>query len=213
MAPKFLQAVALALYASIVLAAPIFSRTAVSGVQITYNGTLATEFCCYNNGMSGAQWSAATVCKTFNASETAFIPLPTTFKGMCQAGKGIGATMAEFQLKAADGLAWGDISLQQGCDRAATIQTMDGTNNVAGFTKNVLEDAPTAAFYTTGAVSRVALATTMGSWISPANPAAIDYLNEAVGQYNAYITGGSGTKVVMDKTNRLAITFGPGASG
>jgi hypothetical protein len=39
-------------------------------------------------------------------------------------------------------VAWGDVSLLQGCDGAALIQAMDNIGMITGFSDNLLSDAP-----------------------------------------------------------------------
>lgn len=82
----------------------------------------------------------------------------------------------------------------------------DGTNEVAGFTINAFAGAPASA-YRNKPTGEKALDTTMGNWNGPTNQAAIDHLNNVVGQYNAYILGGSGTKVVRSANRCLGVTF------
>ena len=98
------------------------------------------------------------------------------------------------------------MSLEQGCDGAATISSTDGSNVTGGFTNDVLSGAPEAALQTKPDGSK-ALASTMGNWNGPGNQAAIDYLNGVVGQSKAYITGGTGVPDIASKNNRMAVTF------
>lgn len=121
------------------------------------------------------------------------------------------ATLVEFQLRDWIGKAWGDVSLEQGCSGPATISATDGTSNTNGFTYDILNDAPDAAFFKNTINSPVmtdgALDTTMGNWWGPANQAAITWEQEKVGQKKAYIVGGEGTDVVHSANGCLAVDF------
>ncbi|KAL8678858.1 MAG: hypothetical protein Q9224_007081, partial [Gallowayella concinna] len=84
------------------------------------------------NGTAGANFSHPLKHKHLLPQTSHFIPLPSTFKGRVQRGQLIPATWVEFQCEASnDHFAHGDVSLQQGCDGAATIKGTEG--NVGGF--------------------------------------------------------------------------------
>lgn len=137
----------------------------------------------------------------------AFVSLPASFKGRVQRGTQQPATWAEFQLDASnDHGAHGDISLEQGCDGAATIRSTDGSNREGGFTNDVLTGAPKDALRKKPN-GEEAIASTMGNWLGGPNQAAIKWLNEKVGQKKAYIVGGTGTPDVASKNQELAIDF------
>lgn len=113
----------------------------------------------------------------------------------------------EFQVSASnDGAACGDISLGQGCDGAATISATDGSSRTNGFSHDVLSNAPEAAMQNKPDGTK-ALATTMGNWMSGPNQAAIDYLNQVVGQQHASVTDGTGTDDVASSNKCLAVDF------
>lgn len=40
------------------------------------------------------------------------------------------------------GVAWGDVSLLEGCDGAATIAALDGTGSIVGFDQDIISGAP-----------------------------------------------------------------------
>ncbi|CAF9938178.1 hypothetical protein IMSHALPRED_000695 [Imshaugia aleurites] len=74
---------------------------------------------------------------TVNSGDTQFVPLDDGWTGTVQRGEYLPATWVEVNM--APTLAWGDISLQQGCDGGATLSsTTDGTSQ--GFTENINED-------------------------------------------------------------------------
>ena len=150
--------------------------------------------------------------------EVAFVSLPLSFKGRVQRGKdSIHATWAEFQLRADlasdpkynDLLAHGDISLEQGCDGAATISSskpFHGKMLINGFTDDVLSEAPAAAINSKLDGTK-ALATTMGNWETGKNTAAIDWLQSKALQGKVYIEGGEGVADVGSGDNRLWVVF------
>jgi hypothetical protein len=157
------------------------------------------------NGTAGANFDKPMKNVTLAAGAKSHIPLPTTFKGRVQRGTELPATWVEFQISASnDGAAHGDISLEQGCDGAATIASTDGTNRKNGFANDVLKDAPAAACAKKPNGTK-AIATTVGNWAAGPNQAAIDYLKKVVGQKKAYIVGGTGTDDVASKNKCLAV--------
>ena len=116
------------------------------------------------------------------------------------------ATWVEFQVSASnDGAAHGDISLEQGCDGAATIASTDGSKRINGFTNDVVKDAPDAAC--TKKNGEKVIASTVGNWAGGPNKAASDYLDRVVGQRKAYILGGTGTDDVASRNKCLAVDF------
>ena len=159
------------------------------------------------NGTAGANFDHPLTSKTLAPGSTTFVSLPETFKGRVQRGTQLPATWAEFQISASnDGAAHGDISLQQGCDGAATISATDGSGRSNGFSHDILTGAPNAAVVKKPDGTK-ALATTVGNWMSGPNQAAIDYERKVVGQKRAYITGGTGTDDVASKNKCLAVDF------
>ena len=124
-----------------------------------------------------------------------------------QRGTTIPATWAEFQLDANnDHAAHGDISLEQGCDGAATISSTDGSKRTNGFTHDIVRDAPEAAIVKKQDGSK-ALASTMGNWMAGPNHAAIEYEKKVVGQEKAYITGGTGVPDIASHNRVLEVAF------
>ncbi|MCJ1317936.1 hypothetical protein MMC15_003263 [Xylographa vitiligo] len=159
------------------------------------------------NGTAGANFDHPGTSVTLQPNETQFVSLPDTFKGRVQRGMQLPATWVEFQVKADnDGAAHGDISLEQGCDGAAVISATDGSGRSNGFSDDILSGAPDAALGQRSDGVR-ALATTMGNWTGGPNQAAIDYLNQVVGQQKAYIVGGTGTDDVASSNTCLAVDF------
>jgi len=182
------------------------------GILLTNKSSEQQEYNFYDNfwnrdGTAGANFDKPSNPTTLQPGETTFVGLPETFKGRVQRGTQLPATWVEFQISASDdGGAHGDISLEQGCDGAATIRATDGSDWTNGFSHDVLSDAPEAAIQNKPD-GRKALATTMGNWMSGPNQAAIDYLNQVVGQQHAYIVGGTGTDDVASSNKCLAVVF------
>ncbi|KAI3399109.1 hypothetical protein diail_7688 [Diaporthe ilicicola] len=172
-----------------------------SGTQCSYNF--------YNNTANGDGWANpefnnATASVTLGAGQTQFVTLDVSFKGRVQRGALQPATWVEFQVRADDGVAWGNVSLEMGCDGAAVISATDGKGASAGFTQDIVSGAPDAA-KVTRADGVVVLDTTQGYWAGGPNKAASDHELAVVGQQNAYVLGGEGTTVVRSENNRLAV--------
>ncbi|KAL8920503.1 MAG: hypothetical protein Q9208_006253 [Pyrenodesmia sp. 3 TL-2023] len=192
------------------------NRQGEVGIDLHNKSNKSCRYFFYDNYWNGNGTAGANFDKPLKSIELApgagkFVPLKNTFKGRVQRGTKIPATWVEFQCEAAnDGWAHGDISLQQGCDGAATIQGTDGAPHgsglVGGFKHDVITRAPAAA-----KVKREdgvwCLASTMGNWMGPPNEAAAEWLFKEVGQKKAYIKGGSGTDVISSKNRRFEVCF------
>ncbi|KAF2277763.1 uncharacterized protein EI97DRAFT_500015 [Westerdykella ornata] len=180
------------------------------GIELTNKSNKEAEYFFYDNywngnGTAGANFDKPLKSVKLRPGQKQFVSLPATFKGRLQRGTQLPCTWVEFQLDASDDhRAHGDISLQQGCDGAATIASTDGTNVINGFTHDVVSKAPDAACRRKPNGER-AIDTTVGNWNGGPNKAAIDYLNKVVGQRKAYILGGTGVPDVASKNKRLAV--------
>ncbi|KAL8717520.1 MAG: hypothetical protein Q9181_008310, partial [Wetmoreana brouardii] len=159
------------------------------------------------NGTAGANFDHPLKSTRLAPHASIFVPLPATFKGRVQRGTLIPATWAEFQVDASnDHAAHGDISLEQGCDGAATIASTDGSHQVGGFTKDIVTHAPEKACYKRQDGVKV-LASTMGNWIAGPNEAAAEWEMKEVGQKKAYIKGGTGSDDIRSTNRRLEVAF------
>ncbi|KAI4234941.1 MAG: hypothetical protein L6R40_006609 [Gallowayella cf. fulva] len=182
------------------------------GIILSNHRNEDQQFAFYNNywngnGTAGANFDRPDPITTVNANDSLFVPLPTSFKGRVQRGTQLPATWVEFQIRADDdGGAHGDISLQQGCDGAATIASTDGSGRFNGFQHDIVSGAPEAAVRNKPDGTR-ALDTTVGNWNGGPNQAAIEWENEQVGQRRAYIVGGTGTDDVASANNCFAVDF------
>ncbi|KAI0097261.1 hypothetical protein GGR51DRAFT_578453 [Nemania sp. FL0031] len=159
------------------------------------------------NGEAGANFDHPLKHVAVGPNQTTYVPLPLSFKGRVQRGDQIPATWGEFQVKASnDGRAHGDISLEQGCDGAATVAATDGTNVSNGFTQDIVKGAPAAALGKKPNGEKV-LASTEGNWNGPGNNAAVDWEYKQLGHGKAYIKGGTGVPDVASRNNCLHFTF------
>ncbi|KAI0386656.1 hypothetical protein F5Y04DRAFT_288550 [Hypomontagnella monticulosa] len=159
------------------------------------------------NGTGGANFDHPLKHVDVNPNQTIHVPLKLEFKGRVQRGDQLPATWGEFQVKASnDGRAHGDISLQQGCDGAATVASTDGTKVSNGFTKDIIKDAPAAAIQKKPSGEKC-LAHTEANWNGPGNQAATDWEYKQLGHGKAYIKGGTGVPDIASKNNCLHFTF------
>lgn len=207
-------------------AAPASSNTAAAtsgsttdsgpGAHIFNKGSQKQTFVFYeNDGNDAGQSSTPGQQITLNPGADQFVSLPTTWKGHVQRGQSdpkviSPATWAEIQVKATDGKAWGDISLQKGCDGPAKIISASDPSQAFGFTHDIVSGAPAAAKVKT-ADGADALGFTTGGWMGSTleqpNQAAIDWEQQQVGQSQVYILGGTGTQVAQSSNNVLHVEF------
>jgi hypothetical protein len=182
------------------------------GIILTNKSNKESDYFFYDNFWNGNGTAGANFDKPLKSvklwpNQTQFVSLPRNFKGRVQRGTLLPCTWVEFQLDASnDHAAHGDISLQQGCDGAATIASTDGSNVSNGFTHEVVAGAPEAAIRRKSNGER-ATDTTVGNWMGGPNRAAIDYLSKVVGQHRAYFVGGTGVPDVTSKNNCLAVVM------
>jgi hypothetical protein len=158
------------------------------------------------NGTAGANFDKPLKSVLIAAGKTAFVGLPTSFKGRVQRGKLIPATWVEFQIKAAnDGAAHGDVSVEQGNDGPATITSTDGSHQWGGFTEFINHKKfPGAHVKRADGVD--VIASTMGNWMGGPNQAAIDLQKSAIGA-RTYVTGGTGVPDVASRNGRFKVDF------
>lgn len=148
--------------------------------------------------------------------QTAAVALDPSFKGRVARTTDTPATWVELQIQNTDdaatcgnmcGYGWGDVSLQMGCDGAATVAPADGTGETVGFTEDVVSGAPSDATTTRGDGATVIKA----PWYDGAalSQSAIGYLIESVpgGAQSVYINNTFGTSVAASANNRFLVTF------
>ncbi|KAI0443508.1 hypothetical protein F4803DRAFT_550127 [Xylaria telfairii] len=182
------------------------------GILLTNKSAKKNTYFFYNNlwngnGTAGANFDHPLKNVEVGPNQTVHVPLELSFKGRVQRGDQQPATWCEFQVKASDdGRAHGDISVQQGCDGAATVASTDGTNVSNGFVKDIVNGAPAAALDKKPNGEKV-LASTEGNWKGPGNQATIDWCYKQLGHDKAYIKGGTGVPDVASKNNCLHFTF------
>ena len=161
---------------------------------------------------------------TLNSGETQFVSLTYGWAGTVQRGEALPATWVEMNMV---GTAWGDVSLQQGCDGAATLSSTTSTDS-QGFTDNINNDpgVPAAALFnpatqgtpcyggqcTTSATN--VLDTTTGNYWGGPNAASTSYIMSKLGGETAALqkafigTADSNTPPqVTSANNCFAVTF------
>ena len=159
------------------------------------------------NGTAGANFDHPLKSIHLGPHESTFVDLPASFKGRVQRGTLLPATWVEFQLEASDDhAAHGDVSLEQGCDGAATIASTEAGGVVGGFEKDIITHAPEKALVRRKDGVRC-LASTVGNWMAGPNEAAVEWEEKEVGQKKAYITGGTGTEDVRGEHRKLEVVF------
>ena len=142
------------------------------------------------------------------------VTLPVGFIGHIQRGNLLPATWLEFNM--VDGAADGDVSLEMGCDGAATIQASVGSGGVLGFSKDINVGAPSDAYFNpkdvpTNFPGTATTATNVldrtGDTLPAINANTLAYEQSEVTQSEVYLTGGSGTNQAIASDNCLLITF------
>ncbi|CAN8104648.1 unnamed protein product [Discula destructiva] len=194
-------------------------RDADPGVEIANMASSSQTFYFCNNAANGVGTadpgftSGTSGCTNLvtsvavGPSQTSSVALGTTFSGRIARSTDTPATWVEVQFKS-DGTAWGDVSLEIGCDGAAEIGPTDGGSaEKVGFSQpgDIVGSAPDGTTETRADGTKVISAPfSMGSVV---NQKAADYLIEKVGNDMAYITTTEGTKVTTSSNNRLAVWF------
>ncbi|KUI61441.1 hypothetical protein VP1G_08636 [Cytospora mali] len=199
---------------SLATAAVVRRSDSNPGVDITNaSGSEATYYLCNNVSNGDGTADPGLPCTNQVASvvvqpkETKSVTLSTDFKGRVVRSTDMPATWVEVQIKATDGNAWGDVSLQPGCDGAATVGPTDGGSSATvGFTNSdIVAGAPEGAKTTRGDGKTVIAKTWSEGTIL--NQDAVDYLLSAVGNSKAYIDNTYGTNVAVSSNNRLAVVM------
>ncbi|CAD6586746.1 MAG: hypothetical protein ASARMPRED_002816 [Alectoria sarmentosa] len=191
-----------------------------SGILLTNSGA-TKSFSFYTN----ADYTRTLLQSiTVDSGDTQFVSLASGWSGTVQRGDFLPATWVELNMA---GTAWGDVSLQQGCDGGATLSsTTDGTSQ--GFSENINDnpDIPAGALFnpategtpcyggqcTTSATN--VLDTTAGNYWGPANAATSNYIMEKLGGQTAALqkafigtADSNTTPQVTSSNNCMAVTF------
>ncbi|CAG8960008.1 hypothetical protein HYFRA_00013196 [Hymenoscyphus fraxineus] len=212
----------LAVACSVTSALPLDARASGTGITLVNKSGKTQLYSFFDNlwngvGTAGANFDHPMANPpTLKAGESRFIPLPSSFKGRVQRGNSglIPATWVEFQLNDGTGKAWGDVSVQQGNDGAATLKG----NVVVGFTQDLIKDAPAGAFAKDaagaafkrpdGTVAHV-LGSTVGNWI-PKNVEALNWYKKRITDGKTYFmdgaAGASGT-TVANSNGQFTVDF------
>ncbi|KAG9237196.1 hypothetical protein BJ875DRAFT_454322 [Amylocarpus encephaloides] len=206
------------------------------GVNLTNKGATKQTFNFFDNianGVGTAEPDYKNYLKfdgdinTVGPGKTVFIPLYDEFKGRIQRGTELPATFVEINIKASgvgpnqDGKGHGNISLQQGCDGAATVKSTTNKSN-GGFTQDVLTGAPEEAFAKDDVWGggkeilkdgKKVLGSTMGNWSQKPNAAAVEWLKSKkvpankVYYLNDAWNSGSGVEDVSTDNGVFDVTF------
>lgn len=161
----------------------------------------------FTSGTSGCSNLVTSIA--VDPSATSTVDLATTFSGRIARSTDTPATWVEVQFQSG-GTAWGDVSLEIGCDGAAQVGPAEGGGSGAktvGFSTptDVVASAPSGATETRAdGVKVISAPYSEGAVV---NQAAADYLIDKVGNTMAYITTTSGTEVTTSSNNRLAVWF------
>lgn len=215
---------ALAVALSVTSALPLDNRATTYGITLTNKGSTTQLYSFFKNLVDGNGWASPdyttpTHLTTLTAGQSTFVTLDASWKGRVIRGTDgtVAGTWVEFQLADAVGVAWGDVSIQQGNDGAATLKSP--TSNVqVGFTQDLFTGAPAAAYakladgsFLKRADGLKALGGTAGNWI-PANLDALAWYKEKIKDNLTYFLppsegGTSGTVVAQSTNGQFAVNF------
>lgn len=141
-------------------------------------------------------------------SSTSPVSLDATFMGRVARTTDTPATWVEVRMTSdPDGWAWGDVSLEMGCDGAATVAPSDGSGDPVGFTTDVVGGAPDDATTTRSDGATVIKAPWYAGTVL--SQPAVDYLLQSVpgGSAMAYINAASGTNMSVATNQRFLVSF------
>ena len=189
-----------------------------TGVYITNGGSGTQSYTVFGGGATYAINSEPYKTVTLASGKSAAVTLPTGFDGHVQRGNLLPATWVELHM--VDGAADGDVSLEIGCDGAATVQaSASGSGEkgpLFGFSKDIISGAPADAFFnpanptgenlggTLTKSTRVLDATGDDTVI---NGNTLKYEQSVLSQSQAYLFGGVGTNQAVASDNCILITF------
>lgn len=189
-----------------------------TGLYITNSGSGTQTYTVFGGGKTFAINSQPYHSVTLAPGKSAPVTLPANFDGHVQRGSLLPATWVELNM--VPGAADGDVSLEIGCDGAATVQANaisgGGKPSVFGFSKDIISKAPANAFFdpanptgenlggTLTKSTRVLDATGTDKVI---NDNTLKYEQSVLSQSQAYLFGGVGTNQAIASDNCLLITF------
>ena len=177
-----------------------------TGLYITNGGSGSQTFTVFEGYLT--YHSSITLAATKSAS----ITLPPKFVGHVQRGSGVPSTWVELNMVV--GAADGDVSLEIGCDGAATVQASGGP--VFGFTKDIVTNAPADALYNPASNENLGGPKTsfpkvldeIGTIATGVkNQNTLNYVESVLSQSKEYLWGGTGTGQAVASDNCLLITF------
>ena len=187
-----------------------------TGLYITNSGSGSQTYTVFQGATSitSDPYKSVTIAK----GKSAAVTLPEGFIGHVQRGSLLPATWIELHM--VSGKADGDVSLEIGCDGAATVRASaiagGGTPPTFGFSKNINANAPADALFDpqnpTGEVLGGKLTTATGVLDATGDATVINqhtltYEQSVLSQSQAYLFGGVGTNQAIASDNCLLITF------
>lgn len=189
-----------------------------TGLYITNGGSGTQTYTVFGGGKTYAIKSQPYHSITLAPGKSAPVTLPANFDGHVQRGNLLPATWVELNM--VPGAADGDVSLEIGCDGAATVQASaisgGGKPPVFGFSKDIISKAPANAFFnpanptgenlggTLTKSTRVLDATGTDKVI---NGNTLKYEQSVLSQSQVYLFGGVGTNQAIASDNCILITF------
>ena len=187
-----------------------------TGLYITNSGSGSQTYTVFQGATSitSDPYKSVTIAKGRSAAVT----LPVGFLGHVQRGSLLPATWIELNMES--GKADGDVSLEIGCDGAATVRASaisgGGTPPTFGFSKNINANAPADALFNpkipTGEILGGKLTTATGVLDATGDATVINqhtltYEQSVLSQSQAYLFGGVGTNQAIASDNCLLVTF------
>ncbi|KAI0828123.1 hypothetical protein F5Y06DRAFT_302365 [Hypoxylon sp. FL0890] len=182
------------------------------GVQIHNADTETRSFFMYDNNCDAVPSKYVTV----SAGGMGFIPFSAGFQGRVVRGTEelnldgkshrLG-TWVEMSLDG-QGWGWGDVSLIRGCDGPATLEALDDSRLVRGFTDtSVLFGAPENVLFPKDSGVKVINATELEANGPITIPAVVDYLSSKLDVSMLYIDDYHGNPDIASTTGRFSATF------
>ena len=189
-----------------------------TGIFITNGGSSTQTYTVFSGGKTFAINSQPYKSVTLGSGKSAAISLPSNFDGHVQRGNLLPATWVELNM--VPGAADADVSLEIGCDGAATVQasaiSSGGKGPIFGFSKDIISKAPADAFFNpanpTGEIlggtltksTKVLDATGTDKVI---NGNTLKYEQSVLSQSEVYLFGGVGTNQAIASNNCILIKF------
>ena len=189
-----------------------------TGVYITNGGSGTQSYTVFGGGSTYAINSQPYHSVTLAPGISAPVTLPASFNGHVQRGNLLPATWVELNM--VSGAADADVSLEIGCDGAATVQASavsgGGKPPVFGFSKDIISGAPADAFFKPANPTGEELGGTLTKSTHVLDATGTDtvingntlkYEQSVLSQSEVYLFGGVGTNQAIASDNCILITF------